>query len=114
MDHKGHYLLASVVGLVVLLGSARPVQAELVFFASGRNLSVKGHRTENGSLVLMLRAGGEIVCDPSVVPRIEPDEVPYPEPEPETAPQLDPLPVRLQPDIEAYLQQVSAEQHVPA
>jgi soluble lytic murein transglycosylase-like protein len=69
-----------------VLGISVPARAELVFFASGRSMSVKGHRTEGTSIVLMLRAGGEIVCDPATVARIAPDEVPYPEPEPETAP----------------------------
>ena len=57
--------------------------AELVFFSTGRSLSVKSHRTEGGSLVLMLRGGGEMICEASQVARIEPDEVPYPEPEKE-------------------------------
>jgi len=44
-------------------------------------MSVKGHRTDGDSLVLILRSGGEIVCDVATVARIAPDEVPYPEPE---------------------------------
>jgi hypothetical protein len=71
-----------------LLASAAPAGAELVFFSSGRSLSVKGHHVDGDSLVLTLRAGGEIVCAPSMIARIEPDEVPYPEP----------LEVRLGPD----------------
>jgi hypothetical protein len=63
-----------------LLVLAAPARAELVFFSSGRSLSVKGHHAEGDSLVLMLRGGGEIVCAPSVIARIEPDEVAYPEP----------------------------------
>src|SRR5262249_7216761 len=34
--------------------------------------------------VLTLRSGGEIICEPSVIDRIVPDEVPYPEPDVET------------------------------
>jgi soluble lytic murein transglycosylase-like protein len=67
------------------LFSASTARAELVFFASGRSLSVKSHRTDGASLVLTLRSGGEIVCEPSVIARIEPDEVPYPEPAAEPA-----------------------------
>ena len=63
-----------------LLVLAAPARAELVFFSSGRSLSVKGHHAEGDSLVLMLRGGGEIVCAPSVIARIEPDEVAYPDP----------------------------------
>jgi len=73
-------VLGIFAGLVVLL-SALPAQAELVFFATGRSLSVKAHRIDGESLVLTLRSGGEIVCDPSTITRFAPDEVPYPEPE---------------------------------
>ncbi len=55
--------------------------AELVYFATGRSLSVKSHRVDGDSLVLALRGGGEIVCDRAVITRIAADEVPYPEPE---------------------------------
>jgi soluble lytic murein transglycosylase-like protein len=71
--------------LVVGFGAA-PAHAELVFFASGRSLSVKGHRVEGDSLVLTLRSGGEVICERSVITRIAPDEVPYPEPQPVAAP----------------------------
>jgi len=62
------------------LAWATPARAELVFFTSGRTQSVKSHRLEGGSLVLILRGGGEVVCDPAIVARITEDEVPYPEP----------------------------------
>jgi soluble lytic murein transglycosylase-like protein len=77
--------LAIVAGLLV---SAVPAQAELAFFQSGRTLSIKEHHTDGASLVLTLRNGGQIVCEPSVIARFAPDEVPYPEPErtPEPAP----------------------------
>jgi len=73
-------VLASVVATAVL-ACAAPAHAELVFFSTGRTMSVKGHRADGDSLVLMLRSGGEIVCDAATVARIAPDEVPYPEPE---------------------------------
>ena len=74
-----------LIASVVVLGLAAPARAELVFFATGRTMSVKAHRTEGESLVLMLRTGGEIVLDGGLISRIEPDEVPYPEPEPAAA-----------------------------
>jgi soluble lytic murein transglycosylase-like protein len=69
---------------LTLLGAA-PARAELVFFASGRSLSVKAHRIDGDSLVLTLRSGGEVICERSVITRIAPDEVPYPEPQPAPA-----------------------------
>jgi transglycosylase-like protein with SLT domain len=74
-------LAAAAVSGLLLLAWAAPARAELVFFSSGRSLSVKAHRSEGAQLVLELRGGGEIVCDPSAIVRIAPDEVPYPEPE---------------------------------
>ena len=52
--------------------------AELVFFSTGPHLSVKTARVDGDTLVLTLRGGGEMICDASLVARIEPDEVPYP------------------------------------
>jgi soluble lytic murein transglycosylase-like protein len=76
-------LLAVALGL---LGIAAPARAELVFFATGRSMSVKSHRVDGDSLVIALRGGGEVVLDRSLVTRIEADEVPYPEPEAAVAP----------------------------
>lgn len=113
----GNNTFVAAVSFVVFALVATTARAELVFFANGSTMSVKAHRTEGASLVLMLRGGGEIVCEPSVITTIEPDEVPYPDPERDvkrpTAGAAG-LSFRLQPELEAYLQQVSAEQHVPA
>jgi hypothetical protein len=75
-----------------VLGVATPARAELVFFATGRTLNVKSHRTDGDSLVLTLRDGGEVVCAPALVTRIADDEAPYPEPEPVLA-AIAPVPV---------------------
>jgi hypothetical protein len=80
--HSRHLLVA--VSLFGLLAWAAPARAELVFFTSGKTQSIKSHRLEGGSLVLTLRGGGEVVCDPAIVARITEDEVPYPEPPVET------------------------------
>jgi soluble lytic murein transglycosylase-like protein len=70
-------LAAVVLGVI---GLATPARAELVYFTSGKVMSVKGHRLEGEKLILTPRTGGEIVCDASLVARIAPDEVAYPEP----------------------------------
>jgi hypothetical protein len=76
-------LVSFVLSFVSLFLGALPASAEIVFFNTGRTLSIKEHRADDDKLVLTLRAGGEIVCDPSIIDRIMPDEVPYPEPETE-------------------------------
>jgi soluble lytic murein transglycosylase-like protein len=68
--------------IAVLLASAVPARAELAFFQSGQSLSIKEHHLDGAMLVLTLRNGGQIVCEPSTIARFAPDEVPYPEPEP--------------------------------
>lgn len=73
--------LVCLMSFVLVALHASSADAELVFLSTGRSLSVKGHRTEGASLVLILRGGGEMALEASLVARIEPDEVPYPEPE---------------------------------
>ena len=62
-------------------GMALPAEAEIVHLTSGRTLSVKGHRVDGDRIVLTLRGGGDVNIDRSLVDKIVPDEVPYPEPE---------------------------------
>ena len=77
--HQGRRV--SVAVAVAIVFAAVPARAELVFFGTGRTLSVKSHHLDGESLVLTLRGGGEIICDSSLIAHIAPDEVPYPEPE---------------------------------
>jgi soluble lytic murein transglycosylase-like protein len=104
----------SFVCFVSFVFSALPARAELAFFTSGRTLSIKAHHLDGDSLVLVLRSGGEIVCEPSVIARFAPDEVPYPEPEPEAA-QPAPL-IQTAPTVPygAIIDKFSAEQGVDA
>ena len=62
-----------------LAGGAAMASAEIVFMTSGRTLSVKTHRNDGESVVLTLRGGGEVTCDKSLIEKILPDELPYPE-----------------------------------
>jgi hypothetical protein len=72
--------LSAAAAALVLTAGAGQAQAELVFLTSGRSISVKGHRIDGDRIVLSLRTGGEVTCDRSLVEKILPDEVPYPEP----------------------------------
>lgn len=62
--------------------TAAPAAAEIVYLTSQRTLSVKAHRYDGDSVILTLRSGAEVTCDKSLIDKIVPDEVPYPEPEP--------------------------------
>jgi soluble lytic murein transglycosylase-like protein len=108
------WAFVSFVTFVSLVASAVPARAELVFFTSGRTMSVKNHRADGDSVVLELRSGGEIVCESSIIARFAPDEVPYPEPEVER-----PIVVATVEPVSdvpygAMIDRFSAEQNVPA
>jgi len=79
---------AAVLCVVVACLTPSTAAAEIIRLSGGRTLSVKAHRDEGESIVLTLRAGGEIVCPRSMVAEILPDEVPYPEPLTEPADDL--------------------------
>jgi soluble lytic murein transglycosylase-like protein len=103
----------SFVCVVSFVLSALPARAELVFFTSGRTLSIKGHRVDGDSLVLTMRGGGEIVCEAAVIARFAQDEVPYPEPDVEAP--LPALPIEAASVVpySAIIDRVAAEQGVP-
>ena len=84
--------------MTVCLAAAEPARAELAYFAGGNTMSIKGHRMDGDSLVLSLRSGGEIICEPSLVVRFTPDEVPYPEPEAIALP----VPIQATQDVVPY------------
>ena len=74
-----HRALRVALAAGVCLGAADIASAELVFFTTGRTMSIKGHRDDGESIVLNLRGGGEVRCPRSIVASIAPDEVPIPE-----------------------------------
>ena len=102
--------------LTLCVAAGRPARAELAYFSSGHSLSIEDHREEGDSLVLRLRAGGEIVCDRTLIVRFAPDEVPYPEPpDPAAASGASQAPAVT--DAVPYgdiIDRVSAEHHVDA
>ena len=75
--------------LLLLITAVAPAHAELVFFQSGRAMSVRAIRSDNDEIVLQLRNGGEIHCDQSLIARVEPDEVEYPDEVAEASPSVD-------------------------
>lgn len=68
-----------LVAAALLFAAVTPARAELVFFQSGRAMSVRTIRSDGDELVLQLRSGGEIRCDKTLIIKVEPDEVEYPE-----------------------------------
>ena len=58
------------------LGSVTRVNAEQIFFANGRSMSVKDYRVDGNVITVTLRNGGEASFDTAVVAEIKPDEMP--------------------------------------
>ncbi|HEX4346466.1 MAG TPA: lytic transglycosylase domain-containing protein [Vicinamibacterales bacterium] len=105
---------------VVLCLTALPARAELVFFSTGRSMSVRTHRVEGDQIVLLPRDGGEVTMSLGLITRIEPDEVPYPESATEFAPEpFDPatlatFSVQSAHEYDPIIERVAAEQGVDA
>ncbi len=66
-----------LVAAGVVLGVALEARAEIVFFTTGRTLSVRGHLVQGETIVVDLRGGGQATFARALVRGIEPDEVPY-------------------------------------
>lgn len=58
---------------------ASDARADIVVFKNGRTMSVKSITVDAGSAVMRLRQGGEVTFPASMIARVDPDEVPYPE-----------------------------------
>ena len=74
-------MIRSVLVIAATLACAAPARAELVYFTSGRTMSVKSAVVDGTTVVLALRSGGEMTCEQTLIAQILPDEIPYPEPE---------------------------------
>ena len=75
-------VLAGFLAVIVFsTPAAAPTGFELVYFASGRVMPIAGHHIDGPAIVLELRGGGAVRCDPLLIDRIELDGVARSEPE---------------------------------
>jgi hypothetical protein len=109
----GSFVRVAGTATVLSLVAATSAHAELVFFTTGRTLSVKAARPDGESVVLSLRTGGEVICDRSIVARIEPDEVPYPEPAAEVPAVAQTAPATATP-YDELIERLASQQNVPS
>ena len=58
---------------------AESASADIVVFKNGRTMSVKSCLLGDEMATMKLREGGEVTFPSSVIARVDPDEVPYPE-----------------------------------
>ena len=112
---SGPWWVALAVVLVVSPLAAPPT-AEIVFFTGGPTMSIVGHDVERDAIVLFLRGGGEIVADPRLIDRIEPDpanlsQLPTPTPTPTPAVPSTPVAPALAAKPFAELVERASERH---
>ena len=69
-------LVFSLLMSAIVLGSVSQLNAEILFFANGRSMSVKNYRIDGDIITVTLRHGGEATFDKSILARILPDEMP--------------------------------------
>lgn len=67
---------ALVAIALVVRPAAAPATSELVHLRSGRTLAVSSYEFEGARVVLRLQDGGQVVCDRSLIVRIEPGLAP--------------------------------------
>ncbi len=67
---------ALVAVVLAVQPAAAPATSELVRLKSGRTLPVSGYEFEGAAVVLHLHGGGRVVCDRSLIMRIEPGIAP--------------------------------------
>ena len=72
-------LVFSLLTSAIVLTSVSQINAEMIFFANGRTMSVKDYRVAGDTITVTLRHGGEASFDRSLVAYISPDEMPDPE-----------------------------------
>lgn len=65
---------------VLVVAFASEARAEIVVFKNGRTMSARSHQITGDMATLVLRQGGEVTFPASLIERVDPDEVPYPEP----------------------------------
>lgn len=73
-------LVFSLLTSALVVASVSQINAEMIFFANGRTMSVKDYRVSGDTITVTLRGGGEATFQRSIVARIAPDEMPDPQP----------------------------------
>lgn len=68
-----------ILGLAI---TAREARAEIVVLKNGRTMSVKSCTMTDTTATIRLRQGGEVTFPASMIDRVDPDEVPYPDDQP--------------------------------
>lgn len=77
---RARRLVFSLLTSALVLASVSQIDAEMIVFANGRTMSVKGYRVAGDIITVTLPNGGEATFQKALVSGIAPDEVPDPTP----------------------------------
>jgi transglycosylase-like protein with SLT domain len=78
-EKKGGSRAAStLLAIAIVLASVSQINAEVIFFANGRTISVKDYRVSGDSITVTFRNGGEATFRSALVARIAADEIQEP------------------------------------
>jgi len=69
-------MIFSLLLSAIIVASASQLNAERIFFANGRSMSVQDHQIDGDVMTVTLRGGGQAIFPKSIVARIALDEVP--------------------------------------
>jgi soluble lytic murein transglycosylase-like protein len=73
---RARRLIFSLLTSAMVLAAASQINAEVIFFANGRTMSVKDYRISGDTLTVTLRQGGEATFDKALISHIAPSEIP--------------------------------------
>ncbi len=73
---RARRLVLSLLTSAMVLAAVTQINAEVIFFANGRTMSVKDYRISGGTVTVTLRQGGEATFDRALISHIGPSEIP--------------------------------------
>jgi hypothetical protein len=73
---RARRLVFSFLTSAMVLATVSQINAEVIFFANGRTISVKDYRISGDTVTVTLRQGGEATFDKALISHIAPSEIP--------------------------------------
>jgi soluble lytic murein transglycosylase-like protein len=73
---RARRLAFSLLTSAMVLTAVSQINAEVIFFANGRTISVKDYRISGDTVTVTLRQGGEATFEKALISRIAPSEIP--------------------------------------
>ena len=73
---RARRLIFSLLTSAMVLAAVSQINAEVIFFANGRTMSVKDYRISGDTVTVTLRQGGEATFDKALISHIVPSEIP--------------------------------------